>query len=322
MHSFSPFNMIFPKHSLKKSKPQETDQNAPVKIVRLMRILIYNASMKIIILSFLFIFPARANFTLLNFNTMCDVCSGSSWNGYSERVKSFHTLFKIYKPELIALQEVRTVSQLKDIIAPFEYYKFVATDSLLMSYADPAIVYDSRRFELIESKNYWLGPDGENSFTFGWKLSLPRQLLVTKLKDKSNGLEFFFASSHFDNRIENLRGGAQLVRKILKNLKAPILFAADTNLTVDMPAYKNLVDDLLINAFDTKKEFSVIGNYSNDKEICYKRKGKKFPQCRVDHVLYSTEAPWVVRKFMIETLKTDKGEFPSDHRPVIVRFTN
>lgn len=276
--------------------------------------------MKILIISLLFLSQARADFTLLNFNTMCDVCNGSSWSGYSKRVKSFHNLFEIYKPELVALQEVRTISQLKDILEPFEHYKFVATDSLLLSYADPAIVYDSRRFELIETKNYWLGPDGETSFTFGWKLSLPRQILITKLKDKIKKLEFYFISSHFDNRIENLLGAAKFTKGVLKKLEAPILFAADTNLTVDMPAYQEMIDGLFINAFDVKKEFSVIGNYSSDKEICYHRKGKKFPQCRVDHVLLSLEAPWTVRKFMIETMRMDDGKFISDHRPVIVKF--
>lgn len=276
--------------------------------------------MKILLISLLFLCQARADFTLLNFNTMCDVCNGSSWSGYSKRVKSFHNLFKIYKPELMALQEVRTISQLKEILEPFEHYKFVATDSLLLSYADPAIVYDSRRFELIETKNYWLGPGGETSFTFGWKLSLPRQILITKLKDKVKGLEFYFISSHFDNRIENLLGAAKFTKSVLKKLEAPILFAADTNLTVDMPAYQKMIDGLFINAFDVKKEFSVIGNYSSDKEICYHRKGKKFPQCRVDHVLLSVEAPWTVRKFMIETMRMDDGKFISDHRPVIVKL--
>lgn len=263
---------------------------------------------------------AIADITLLNFNTMCDVCSGSSWSGYSKRIESFHKIFKIYSPELIALQEVRTISQVEDIIENFPHYKFVATDSFFMSYADPTIIYDSRRFELLKSKNYWLGPDGENSFTFGWKISLPRQVLVTKLKDKKNDQEFYFVSSHFDNRIENLRGAAILTRKILEKLDAPILFAADTNLTVDMPAYKNMTKGLLLNAFDIKKEFSIVGSYSNDKEICYKRKGKKFPECRVDHILLSEDAPWQVRKFMIETMKMDDGAFPSDHRPVIVRL--
>lgn len=276
--------------------------------------------MKLTIILLLLINSAFADITLLNFNTMCDVCSGSSWMGYSKRVKSFHKILKIYNPELVALQEVRTISQIKDIIEPFPHYKFVAIDSFFMSYADPTLIYDSRRFELLSTKNFWLGPDGENSFTLGWKISLPRQVLIAKLKDKEKDLVFYFVSSHFDNRIENLRGAAKLTRTILEKLDAPILFAADTNLTVDMPAYKNFTKDLLVNAFDIKKEFSIVGSYSSDKEICYTHKGKKFPECRVDHILLSKDAPWQVRKFMIETIKMDDGSFPSDHRPVIVRL--
>lgn len=276
--------------------------------------------MKYFILSFLFTGLLKAEITLINFNTMCDVCSGSSITEFSDRVKTFQKIFKIYQADLIALQEVRTVSQLKKILAPFPHYKYIATDSLLLSYADPALVYDSRKFDLITSKNYWLGPGDGSSISLGWKFALPRQFILAKLKDKTTSEEFYFATTHLDNRIENLGGGAKFIRRELLKLKAPIIFAGDTNLTVDMPIYKNLVFNFFRNAFDLKKEFSVAGNYKSDKEICYTRKGKKFPECRVDHVLLNKNSPWIVRKFMLETIKMENGNFPSDHRPVIIKL--
>ncbi len=276
--------------------------------------------MKYFLLSFLFTGVLRADITLINFNTMCDVCSGATLSEYSQRVETFQNIFKVYQPDLIALQEVRTVGQLKKILEPFPHYKYFATDSFLLSYADPALIYDSRRFELIDSKNYWLGPGDGDSINLGWKFALPRQFLIIKLKDKQTQKEFYFATTHLDNRKENLRGGAKFIRKKLLQLKKPLIFAGDTNLTVDMPIYKNMTLNFFRNAFDLKKEFSVAGSYKSDKEICYTRKGKKFPECRVDHVLLNKKSPWIVRKFMLETMKMKNGKFPSDHRPVIIKL--
>lgn len=279
-------------------------------------------NMKIlIVLMVIFSFNSGAEITLLNFNTMCDFCSGSKISEYPKRIESIQKLIKIYNPDLMSLQEFRTKSQVEELIKPFGSYGVIATESFLMSYADPAIVYNKDKFKLLDSENYWIGPDGSDSFTFGWKLSLPRQIIVAKFLDIKQNLQFYLVSSHFDNRIENLRGAASFARSILTPLDLPIIFAADTNLTVDMPAYKDMVKDLLDNAFDIKKEFSIIGQYASDKEICYIRKGKKFPQCRVDHVLLSKNSPWDVRKFMIETMRMDDGNFPSDHRPIIIRLT-
>ena len=274
----------------------------------------------VILYSFFSLSSFASEIKVLNFNTMCDICSGSSREEFPERIKLFQSIIKIYSPNLIALQEVRTASQVKEIIKNFPHYKYYTLENSFISYADPTVIYDSSRFELLNSFQKWLGPTPDGFISIGWKWALPRQIIGIKLKDKKTSEVFYFLSSHFDNRIENLRGATKLVQKTIANLDAPALFAADTNTTVDMPEYKDMLGTNLFNAFDQKNELSLVGQYKKERELCYTRKGKKFPECRVDHVLYTKDFPWKARSFLIDTLKMENGKFPSDHRPVIVKF--
>ena len=102
---------------------------------------------------------------VLNFNTMCDFCKGSSFFDYSKRQKELRELIQRHKPDLMSLQELRTRSQVEELVLDTEKYGIIATEGLLMSYADPAIVYNKNKFRLITFKNYWLGPNhGRFSF--------------------------------------------------------------------------------------------------------------------------------------------------------------
>lgn len=248
----------------------------------------------------------------MNFNTMCDFCNGSDFFKYDERLEKISALIKESKPDLISLQELRTVSQIKDILQENPEYNYIATDSFLMSYADPAILYKKDLFELIESKHLWLGPN-KGKFSFGWETALPRQLLIAKFKYKS--ITFNLLSSHFDNLIENLKASADFLQTTIKTLKEPFIFAADTNIPLDMEVYEKLSSGM-INAFDVKESFAVKGEYKSDLDICYTRKGKVFPTCRVEHVFFSTGYAWKINSFVIDA--TDKKL--SDHRPIFVEF--
>ena len=89
-----------------------------------------------------------------------------------------------------------------------------------------------------------------------------------------------------------------------------------------MKEYKTLIGNNLNNAFELKKELSIVGSYKDEKELCYHAKGSNFPECRVDHFLISKNSPWKVERFLLDTFKTSSGGFPSDHRPVIIQLSD
>ena len=255
---------------------------------------------------------------VMTFNTMCDFCKGSNFWDYHNRQTALSKIIKSYKPDLIALQEVRSISQVKKILSSMPEYKYICTDSWLMSYADPVIIYHQEKYKLIDEGQGWLGPNPKE-LNFGWKWALPRQFIWVKLKRKVDGKTFIFISSHFDNRVENLDGAAILLNKTFKQKKIPLIFAADTNLTVDLPSYAKLIDKLFINSFDLTEILSPERS-KNTRDFCYLKKGKNFPACRVDHILLSKNDHWQVKSYHIDQTKNYKGLFPSDHRPVIIEL--
>jgi endonuclease/exonuclease/phosphatase family metal-dependent hydrolase len=252
---------------------------------------------------------------VMSFNTMCDICKGSSYFGFNERLNNIRTVISSHNPDLVSLQEIRNYSHVVELMKGLPQFKYIVSNYLFMSYADPTLLYNKDKFQLLDKGQFWLGPR-EGSFSLGWKFSLPRQVHWIKLEGEFG--PFFFVGSHFDNRLENLVGSAEMVNQYFKSKKEPIIFAADTNLTVDMDEYKKLVKGVFKNTFDIKESFQVIGKYKTDKDICYTRKGKIFPECRVDHILLSKNLNWRITNFAVDATKASNGEFPSDHRPVIV----
>jgi endonuclease/exonuclease/phosphatase family metal-dependent hydrolase len=275
---------------------------------------------RFLIVLFILISQAIAgNIKIMNFNTMCDFCKGSDYLNYDKRAVQLNQTISRHSPDLISLQEVRSNNHLKLILKDMDQYEFISSDYLFLSYADPTIVINKKKFQKLESGQFWLGPN-EGNFSLGWKFSLPRQVHWVKLKFKhkiNEPKEFIFISSHFDNRLENLDGAAEMVNTFLKKEKVPFIFAADTNMTIDMGEYKKLTSDLFINAFDIKENFSVVGKYESDKDICYARKGKIFPECRVDHILLSKRHKWSVKEFIVDATRVEDDKFPSDHRAII-----
>ena len=235
---------------------------------------------------FFSLFFSSSSFALqvMTFNTMCDFCNGSDFFKYAKRLENINNVIQRHKPELIALQELRSISQVKELIKNTNY-NYIASDYGLISYADPAILYDKQKFKLLEKHQFWLGP--KSSFNFGWSFALPRQAHWVLLEEIKSKKRFIFATSHFDNKRKNLMGAAKKVNSIFKEKSYPIIFAADTNITTDTKYYTELTQNLFINSFNIKKNFSVKGNYKSDKDLCYLRKGNKFPACSVDHILLS-----------------------------------
>lgn len=269
-----------------------------------------------ILLIFISAQTQAVEFSLMSFNTMCDFCHKDDRDGFSKRKELIRSLIEEHEADLVALQEVRTGSQVKGFFKNRPDYQLFFTKSVLMSYADPALAVNTKKFEVLNNGQFWLGPG--DGFSFGWKIALPRQVVWAKLKAKADSKVFYFISGHFDNRIENLLGAAELVNDFIAGLDAPVVFAGDTNLTPDFEGYPRLVGDELKNAFDLKESFKKLGKIQSEADLCYHRKGDEFPACRVDHILLSKEHEWKVSEWLIDARRLGpEKRFPSDHRAVM-----
>lgn len=257
----------------------------------------------------------------MSFNTMCDLCGKKGFDDFDSRKRSIKKIIEDENADLISLQEVRSGAQLEYFFSKKPNYDLIYFKNFLFSYADPALAINKNKFSILDNGQFWLGPN-DGKFSIGWKYALPRQVQWVKLKDKISNQQFIFIGTHFDNRVENMIGSAHMINQFIKKHRLPAIFAADTNSTVDFEAYTYLTSGLLINTYDQYSETRNIANSINNKNLCYLRKGKKFPECRVDHILYTKDSPWKVSHWNIITYKDPKAKnFPSDHRPVSAIFT-
>lgn len=260
------------------------------------------------------------DFSVMTFNTMCDFCHKEKEDRFKNRRGLIKQVIEDHKADLVALQEVRTGNQVKRFFKELPQYKLIYVKAFLVSYADPALAINTEKFEVLDDGHFWLGPS--DGFNLGWKIALPRQVIWAKIRSKQDQKEFIFASGHFDNRVENLLGASVKVNSFIKDQKLPVLFAGDTNLVPEFEGYSNLIGSELSNAFDLKEKFSVKGDPDVPEDFCYRRKGKSFPECRVDHVLLSKGDDWKVLDWMIDVRKLgDNKRFPSDHRAVINKIS-
>lgn len=260
---------------------------------------------------------------VMTFNTMCDFCGSKKYDDFSDRIKQIESIVNKHSADLISLQEIRTGSQVNQIFSNLPQYKVLFTDSLLLSYADPAIAINTNKFEVLETGHFWLGPNN-GSFSFGWKAALPRQAHWAKIQDKDTKQKLLFIGSHFDNRVENMIGSAKMINEFIQKSDAPVIFAADTNSTTDFEGYQRLVGNELSDSYDHFKNKRQVAN-TEHQNLCYHRKGDVFPDCRVDHILLSKNFKWKISNWFVDTQTFGKeNRFPSDHRPIIstVQITN
>lgn len=263
---------------------------------------------------------AQSSYSVMTFNTMCDLCLKDNFDDFDKRIEYIKETVSKYSPDLISLQEVRTSEQVKDILSQ-KKYEIILTENIFLSYADPALGIKKSTFEILERGQFWLGP-GEG-ISVGWKVALPRQVHWVKLRHKIDKNELYFIGSHFDNRIENLLGSRSKVREFVKELNLPFIFAADTNIPVDSERYPGLVADVFTDSFDLVDRYKVnTNNEYKNKDLCYRKGGRSFPTCRVDHILLSQAHSWKVLTWEIDTFKFGADmRFASDHRAIYAKIT-
>jgi endonuclease/exonuclease/phosphatase family metal-dependent hydrolase len=253
---------------------------------------------------------------------MCDFCAKGHENGtFSDRLASVADTINRHDPDLVSLQEIRTHAQVEELLSHLrEKYTPAFAEGFLLSYADPTLLVRASRFTIEEKDGFWLGPHTPG-FGLGWKTSFPRRIEYARLRDARTSSELYFAGTHFDNNPRNRDPSAELLVKKFGESPIPVIFAGDTNLRPDRPGYATLTSSFR----DTFRETSEHPYISNTPTIptdgCNLEKAATFPECRVDHVLVSRNAPWKTKSWSADTYRypATKGMI-SDHRAIIVEF--
>ncbi len=268
-----------------------------------------------IVFLFLSISNLKASLRVMTFNTTCDLCSKGKFDSFRKRKKWIIDTTKRVRPDIFAYQEVSNIFQLFYFKRKLKDYKFHISHWGPLHYPDPAIFYNKKRFKVLKTGGFWLGPKGEKRFNFGWKFGLPRRVEWIKFFDKIESKKFIFVSGHFDNRKKNKTKSSEMFLKHFSEESLPLVFAGDTNSKPDTVAYENLTshfEDVYYMA-----ENIIINKNSNTSidDSCNLEKGDTFPECHVDHILTSKKHSWEVLSWGVDQFKYGKkNRFTSDHR--------
>ena len=220
-----------------------------------------------------------------------------------------------FNPDLLGTQEVLDFQAefLKKKLTDYEYIGR-SRDKDPSKGEQCGILFRKKRFEKIESGQFWLSETPDRVGSKSWDSSLPRIATWVTLKDKSNGgRELVFLNTHFDHRGRKARlESAKTIRQwITKNhSKSALVITGDFNCAISSKPYEVFLDE--------KKEPKLIDTYrakhrdTKDTGTFNGFKGTK-TGARIDWVLHT--AQFSTQSASINRFQKE-GRYPSDHFPV------
>lgn len=219
-------------------------------------------------------------------------------------------------PDLIGTQEGLT-AQLADLRADLPAYAMLGQGregGVKGEYM--AIFYRRTRFELLETRDFWLSETPEVIGSKSWNASLPRMVTWARFRDKATGKAFIFANTHFDHVSEEARTqSAKLIRNRLTGLKpaSPILLVGDFNAVAQASAtYTTLTEGGgMTDLFRTAPERS-----GEDLNTFHGYRKASRDGVHIDWLL--GRGGWKAKSAEVITFEI-KGQYPSDHFPVMVK---
>lgn len=267
---------------------------------------------------------------VMTFNVMCSFCSNDKGDNekWEDRVPHFGDIISRYNPDLIGLQELTYLSEIRDIQNVIKGYRPVFARDLPKNsigwtvYPDAIILYREDRFELVESGVYWLSPTPDKPWSYGWADSNIWRIVVwAHLRQISDKRDLYFASTHFDNNYPNEEKSAPVVIERTRDWakKMPVVVVGDFNSVRGTPAYKILTqegvetDFRLNNSFESCARWAIVSNQF--KEVSYN------PKDCYDHIFISGMASWGCNWWYVDkSVYGPNSVYPSDHFPVIAEL--
>ncbi|OGU74523.1 MAG: hypothetical protein A2V93_08400 [Ignavibacteria bacterium RBG_16_34_14] len=253
---------------------------------------------------------------VMTYNIRVPVDEGiNSWDNRKELVVS---IIKNYKADIIGLQEALKI-QLDDLtkLLPDFAWVGVGRDDGAEGGEYSAILYNKKRFEVLEDSTIWLSETPEKP-SIGWDAAYKRIVTWVKFTDKVTGKTFYHFNTHFDHKGEMAKlESADLLNDKVAEIagKFPAVITGDLNFKLDSKGYKILTGGRRNYLFDAQKIAKVDSSGSN---ITFNDFGKSLEEGnKVDYIFIKNDVE--VLKHQIITDAFD-GRYPSDHMPVLAEM--
>lgn len=252
-------------------------------------------------------------------------------NGWDVRLPQMTKVIKKHGFEIFGTQEgVKAgLDALQTNLAGYKYIG-VGRDNGAEQGEHAAIFYDTKKFDLLDSGNFWLSETPDQP-SFGWDAACRRICTWGKFRHKSSGFTFVYFNLHMDHKgVVARRESCNLIFSKIKAFpqKLPVILSGDFNIDQMDEGYK-----LLQNSGIMKDSYTMAGlrdittpTYNG---YNYKRADKSTDGnfTRIDHIFLSPEFKVTTYRVPVDTYTTketdgtDKVRTPSDHFPVVLKLS-
>ncbi len=253
-----------------------------------------------------------------------DANRGESWQ---QRCPYLTKLIRFHGFEIFGTQE-GFLNQLEDMKAQLPGYEYIGVgrDDGKKKGEHSAIFYDTNKFELLESGNFWLSPTPDRP-GLGWDAACVRICTWGVFKIKGTKFKFVYYNLHMDH--VGVTARAESAKMILNRIKEdkhrlPAILSGDFNIDQDNDGFKLIDNSGILNDACRIAKFRYL-NMSTFNDFHPEGLGM---DRRIDHIFLTKE--FTVEKYgeltdVYRTETTDangrkvaRAHTPSDHYPIMI----
>lgn len=268
--------------------------------------------------------PPLGPWRVMSFNVMCSSCTPQGYEAWSARVPHIGDTIRRHDPDLIGTQELFTGGEVVEIESEIPGYTsiwFAGPTEEDLDYADAAIFYRDTMFEEVEHGFYWLSPKPDTPYSTGFDApQLPRLVVWARLRALTEGVEFVFATTHFDNNSPSQERSAPLVLERTAALAndLPVIMVGDFNSEPADLAFEILTQGVDGSGPHFDDTFALAGDFRQDTNL--DPPPTYDPVGRIDHI-FTAGAPWTATDWVVDQWGYGKSMmYTSDHFAIAVEI--
>ena len=248
-------------------------------------------------------------------------------DGWTQRCPYVANLIRFHGFEIFGTQE-GFAEQLDDLKTKLPGYEYIGAgrDDGKKKGEHSAIFYDTNKFKLLESGNFWLSPTPDRP-GLGWDAACVRICTWGVFQIKGTKFKFVYYNLHMDHIGVTAR--AESAKMILKRIKEdkhklPAILSGDFNINQNNDGFKLIDNSGILNDSYRVAQFRYLNMSTFN---AYEPAGLGMDE-RIDHIFVTKD--FTVEKYgeltdvyRTETTdangkKTARAHTPSDHYPIMV----
>jgi endonuclease/exonuclease/phosphatase family metal-dependent hydrolase len=240
-------------------------------------------------------------------------------NAWPNRKTKVADVIRFHKADLVGVQEA-LLTQLRDLktMLPGLSWCGVGRTDGKEAGEFSAIFYRGARFQLLDTKTFWLSEEPGKPGSMGWDAAYPRIVTWAKFRDRVSKKIFFHFNTHFDHRGDRARTeSAKLILNRIEEIagSSPFVLTGDLNVREDSAAYKTLRDGTTKLKLSDARYATPNGHFGGDSTFSSFKELE--PGNTIDHIFVRTG-----------TRVTEQGTlsdrwnslWASDHLPVLAEI--